>query len=622
MILTENASFLQRRFPRLWQNLQSFEPKRGLNLTLETARNQLPTLTVERNGAFLSLHSKYDPQAEGEKLIVGEELDGSQHVFFYGLGLGYHVEAFSRRFPQASFTIFEPFPEILLQCLANRKLADLSEMLQDLQAGFSEAERTAFLNRFISTFHAEVRVIALPSYQRIFIEDYQEFTKTFEKQLAMKRSSLQANRVYQGKWTMNAVTNLSRLLETPALLATDPACFKDKPAIIAAAGPSLQDDLDDLKQIKNEGRAYIFAAGSGLHPLLKQGIIPDGACSYDPNDNTCVFQPVIDGGMDSLPLLFGSTVGFSQFDRYLGPKLHFILNQDQVTPYYLKKRDGSPLEIISDSMTVSAVVLQLLYRLGCNPIIFTGQNLAYRNDQRYAAGIAYYNPKVSAAQNQAALLTEDVYGGQVATSPTFLAMKDNLEEWIKLCGNREIINATQGGARITGASFYPLAEVIRTRLTRPGVVVPDWAFRSDWPYDHSRLAAQQRRMEAERLEFEKIFRGIKRVLTDLSDQASRRDEAACRQGLLKFNRIWKRLIKNDFYRTFLLSFRKVELEYLARQTQTLVREDSVFSQAQWMAESFGRFVENCQSDLQKVLPKYEKLAENLLTRACSGRGAK
>lgn len=621
MISTENASILKRRFPQVWQSLQSRQPgvAGGLTLAVEPARNQWPTLMVERDGTSLYIHSKYDPGEEAEKLIDRHGLDGSQHVFFYGLGLGYHLECFSRRFPQTPFTVFEPFPEILLQYLSCRKLSDLAlDAMNDLQTAVAATDMSGFLNRFINGFHHDVRIIPLPSYQRIFAEDYQAFTKTFEKLLFMKRSSLHASRVYQGKWTINALGNLDRLLETPALFTTDPACFKDKPAIIAAAGPSLQDDLDHLKRIKEEGLAYIFAAGSGLHPLLKHGIIPDGACSYDPNDNSCVFQPVIDQGLDSLPLIFGSTVGFSQYARYPGPKLHFILNQDQVAPYYLQRRDGVPLEIVCDSMTISAVLLQLLYKLGCNPIIFTGQNLAYKDDQRYAAGIAYYKPQVSAAQKQAAVFTEDVYGGQVATSATFTAMKDNLEEWIKLFGDREIINATQGGARIAGTTFQPLTELIRTRLGQPGVVVPGWAARSGWPYDHSRLAGRQRKMEAGRVELQKILHDLQRVLKDMERRAARRDEPALEQLLFKFNRVWKRLLKNDFYRTFLVPLRKVELEYLARKIQALRLETGVAAKGQWIAEAFGRFARNCQTDLEKILPEYWKMAETLTARSDSG----
>ena len=45
------------------------------------------------------------------------------------------------------------------------------------------------------------------------------------------------------------------------------------PAIVVAAGPSLNKNIDELKRAK--GKAFIIAVDTAIKPLLKKGIIPD-----------------------------------------------------------------------------------------------------------------------------------------------------------------------------------------------------------------------------------------------------------------------------------------------------------------------------------------------------------
>ncbi|HYH02267.1 MAG TPA: 6-hydroxymethylpterin diphosphokinase MptE-like protein, partial [Bacillota bacterium] len=384
MILIENINILTERFPRVWQQLKALSDSTE---TLEKyqvveSKSKLPTLVVEQDGQKYYIHSKYNPAEEAQKFVTQFQTGKTyRHIFFYGVGLGYHVDALLAQYPGVSFTIFEPAPEILYRYLATQPLEQLPlQNLKYLATETTPNETFLFLKNYTSLLKDEVLFVTLPSYERIFKEHYTDFLKKFSSIVFYKRTGLRTDLVYQQKWALNSIKNFKYLLETPSFLESAREDFGGKPVIIAAAGPSLMDEIENLQTIKANRLAYIFSAGSGLHPLLNHGITPDAACLYDPNDNSVVYNPVIDQKIDNIPLIFGSSMGFSRFDEYPGPRFHFVINQDRVAPFYLQRSDKSDLAIIDDCPTITNVIFQLLSKLGCSPIIFVGQNLGFRGE--------------------------------------------------------------------------------------------------------------------------------------------------------------------------------------------------------------------------------------------------
>ena len=206
--------------------------------------------------------------------------------------------------------------------------------------------------------------------------------------LATKRFNLNANAAYQRKWLLNSIRNFKHLLATPNILRMENR-FKGIPALIVAAGPSLLDEIENLRIIKEKGLAYIFSAGSGLVPYSIT-VFTLTRPSYDPNKFDGVYKQVFEQKITEIPLIFGSTVGLS-VEKYPGPKAHMINSQDTVAPYYLRLKDGRT-PTFYDSSTISVVLVQLLKHLGFDPVILVGQNLAFRGEYRYASGSLTINP--------------------------------------------------------------------------------------------------------------------------------------------------------------------------------------------------------------------------------------
>ena len=617
MISIDNINIMTEKFPEAWRIIKEKtggRPPAG-PFAITAAKNGRPTLTVTQEGRTYYLHSRYDPEEEARR-FTGQfrEVKKYKHVFFYGVGLGYHIEAFTRVYPDLPFTIYEPRTEIFAHYLAHKSLADLPlKSLERIYIENTPAANVQFLANYADYINGEVLFVALPSYERLFPENYQEFTTIFQNILAGKRVALGTNYAYQKKWTLNSLANLQRVLGTPNILDEEiKGYFRGKPALIVAAGPSVHEEMENIRYIKENGLAYIFSVGSGIIPLLKEGIHPDAACVYDPKRNIFVYKKVIKERITTIPLIFGSSVGTDIFPDYPGPMLHMIMGQDTVAPYFLRFSNGEKPAVIQDAPTIAIVTLQLLAKLGASPVILAGQNLAYKDDLVYAKGIPYYNPKLTEKKRGQAFPVEDVYGGQVYTSEGLNMMRLNMEYFINMYKKVEFINTTKGGAKIKGARFLPLETVIKERLDRR-VVVRDWYKKSSAGYDRAYLREQQARMDEEISNLKKLFKSFDRNFETMNNLVARGNAAGLEKFFHKFDKDLKKLLKNQCYQVLLKPLNRVELELLGKKIDKIRFETDSVTKGRQVKEEFGKFIAGCRQELAPLETLYHRLREATVT---------
>ena len=379
MILTDNVLYLKKWSPKIWEGIKALEtkPASEQNVEVQTAKSGDPTLVIQVDGRPIYMHSKYNPVDEANQFIQQyEDLDEVEHVFFYGVGLGYHIDAFVEKYPKKRITLYEPEIEIMAKYLSRKDLKDFPN--QQLKTIFVEEDASQveqFITKFVDELNEEMLLIQLPSYERVFASSFKQFSDIFIRALASKKSSYNVNSSFEKRWTYNSMINFPETIKSPNILMQKKSYFEGKPVIVVAAGPSLQDEIDNLKKIKEEGTAYIFSVGTAINALLSHGIEPDAACTYDPSNlNRKVFEKINQLGITNIPLIYGSSVGYEVLQDYHGPKLHMITSQDHVSNYYLKMRDDSPIQLVYDASSIAIVTVHMLSQLKCNPVILVGQN--------------------------------------------------------------------------------------------------------------------------------------------------------------------------------------------------------------------------------------------------------
>ncbi len=221
MISIENITRIKKRFPKVWEAVKEIGDQLYYDkVRIESAKSGLPTLKVSNESGWGYLHSKYDPVAEAERIIENQTgIGANKHVFFYGVGLGYHVEAFVKKFPDVSFSIYEPKVEIFNQYLSVKAFENIdTKFLENVYVVSDPNENKSNLAHFVRSADKEVLIIVLPSYERVFSEEVKLFTSQFLDTVFLQKMTIQASLDFSKLMTVNSIINLPKVSETANIL--------------------------------------------------------------------------------------------------------------------------------------------------------------------------------------------------------------------------------------------------------------------------------------------------------------------------------------------------------------------------------------------------------------------
>ncbi|PYG89118.1 hypothetical protein LY28_00941 [Ruminiclostridium sufflavum DSM 19573] len=232
--------------------------------------------------------------------------------------------------------------------------------------------------------------------------------------------------------------------------------YKDKPAIIVGAGPSLDKNIQQLKRAK--GKALILCVDAALNSLLNVGIVPDLVASIERLELTSKFY-----NREDIP------------DEivFVGPNVvkDFTLNKFERIIFTGRAGDalirdfGSYIGFnnLDIGGNVSNVLIAFTEHLGCNPITFIGLDLAYTGGRTHTAGVSEALGKenmIGYKDKENIVYVKGQNGEMLETLEFFMYAKNWIEMNMVRNSQNLFINATEGGAMIEGALNQKLAEVI------------------------------------------------------------------------------------------------------------------------------------------------------------------
>ncbi|MCZ8536937.1 DUF115 domain-containing protein [Paenisporosarcina quisquiliarum] len=579
------------------------------NIIVEQAKTGVQTLKMLIDGKMQYVHSKYDPKKDAQRFVDKFESENIKHVIFVGMGLGYHVENFTKAHPDTKYSIYEPDEQALLTYLSCKSIYDLPiNNLVRIFTGTDEEILMRELKSLLQSSNGVLKIITLPVYEKIYSEQIELIMKELVESMKIKKSTLVTNVSFQKRWTINSIKNFPKVLKTPNILHDiDKNAFKDKPAIIVAAGPSLNEEYENLRYIKENGLAYIFSVGSAINSLIEQGIYPDAACTYDPKEyNHLVFEKLKGLNISEVPLIFGSSVGFETLRNYPGEMLHMLTNQDTIAPHYIDKSEN--INVVLDASSIAVVTFQLLRMLGCSQIVLVGQNLAFQNNSRYAEGINYdFIPNELSEKEKVSLLTvKDVSGQEIQTNESFNRMRQQLERYINLSPNQEVINTTKGGAHIEGTVFMPLTEVISERWTETVNVKPNW-FEGENTYNliYTKKQIDSMLNAMHRLNLE-ISRALK-TLCDINSAVNMNRTKVLEKTFIRFDKDFKKIKSNIFYKAFIEPMVRVYNQRLSEVIQEVRFENDLIKKGRVISEIYVGFLNECQEQMHALQPYVQEL---------------
>lgn len=615
MILIDNRNVLRMKDRELLNEMSKMDQQESSGqVIVEQAKTGVPTIKIVQEGKTQYLQSKYDPQKEAQRFagkFAGEPIS---YVLFVGVGTAYHIEAFVESHPDTKFAIYEPNEEVLHAYLSNFRLDKLPvRNLLKIFTGTEQEHVTLEVQQLLAQSNNVLKIITLPVYEKLYGEQVNGILEKALEAIKNKHSSLATNIAFQKRWTINSIKNFPTVLQTPNILHDiDRSAFERKPAIIVAAGPSLNEEFENLRYIKEHGLAYIFSVGSAINALIEQGIYPDAACTYDPQDiNYRVIQVIKDKGITEIPLVFGSSVGFETLENYPGDLLHMIVNQDTVAPAFLESVDHINLEFVNDAPSIAVITFQLLAKLHVNQIILVGQNLAYLEDEYYAKGIDYGtgNNTVTEEKLKTMPIVNNVYGSEVRTTEGFISMRKQLEMYISLYPQIKVWNTTKGGATILGSEFSPLEEVMQNEL-KISVVEKNWPqlLKQENTFNLNQKVSEIEK-QAVILEstINKAFSIVRSINQEV--QYKRTNQLENKYNLLDSE--MNRIRMNPFYKIFIEPMIRVQQERLSAKVKQVKYENTAIKKANVLIEEFTLFIAECAKDYNLSMQLFKEMKERI-----------
>lgn len=577
-MLADNINFLKKNYPSFYNATKDWEEKlTQKHFESEKTKTGQETLKYVNASKSIYVHSKYDPQKEATMLIdnleKNETINSDTHVVFFGLGLAYHIDEFVNRHPDMKFSVIEPSMEVFvhfLDCKPAKKI-----FTKELVSFVIGDNISSFLNQWSDGRENSVVIFELPSYKNIFSFELERFFILFKEHIKNKRSQLSVNYVFKERWILNSVNNFKTVLRTPNILLENNEVFLNKTAILVAAGPSLNYEIENLRKIREMGLAYIFSVGSAINTLLENNIYPHAMCTIDPGvHNQEVFKKANKKGIKTIPMIFGSSVGFESLVQYQGPKYHMITSQDTIADYFLQTETNEKVGRISDAPSVAVATYELLVKLGFKQILLVGQNFAYLKDKHYAEGVEY-NPEKS----QTIEIVKDTNGNDVETTHVFNLMKRSLESAISHY-QLKTINTTIGGAEIAGTEFQTLASIIEKTLTKKEAFEDDFSkiIHHDI-YNRDYLLEQSERLTKSFEDYELLVGKIYHKLKQLRDCIQEQQIKMIGKTHREMDQMIYKLENNDYFKLIAVQMNRVEYVMLVNDNKQYRNEKNDLIQA-------------------------------------------
>ena len=240
-----NLRTLEVRFPELARLLRKTAPA-----DLETVPAASGDPTARVSGRFL--HSRYDPEGEARKAAASVSASGADTVVILGLGLGYAAQAALSELPGARIVTAEADPAFLSACLGIRDLGAL--LADDRVSLLAGGEPEGLLWAFERLETRKVRVLENKAETELYPEWYARAQAVLARWEDKEAINVNTLRRFGRLWVRNLARNLDEIPRRPGCLRPGGLARRDCPAVIAAAGPSLDEILPRLPRTAGEGR--------------------------------------------------------------------------------------------------------------------------------------------------------------------------------------------------------------------------------------------------------------------------------------------------------------------------------------------------------------------------------
>lgn len=448
--LEQNLAIMDTRDPELAALMRSDLDCSHIEV-LPSQQPDVPTVRVTLpSGEQVLLHNIEDPLGSAARSAEKHDMKAENASILLGFGLGYLPRELAKKVEKKHpIVICEVDPAMLKTALT---LVDLHEVLDSDYIKILVGEQISLQDLIIRLsakfMTAKVDVLLYGPSVRLNPKAYGELEATAKKEslaiILNRNTTLKAGQ----RMTENILLNFPDVLRSAGAKHLE-NLFQGRPAVLVAAGPSLEKNVHLLREL--QGRAVIIAVDTALRLLLPLGIKPDIVTTIDFNQVN--FQKFANVPIDpDISLVYHPGGYYESIRAFQGPRFTSSRVPNRIPAWlmqYVEDKGG-----LSSGTTVAHLSFFLARHMGCDPIVFMGQDLAFPKNQVHAGDLSLWDINTSDMET-----VEDIFGEPVGSMTSFKHAIYHFEKAFKET-QATIIDATEAGAKKEGARPMRLREVI------------------------------------------------------------------------------------------------------------------------------------------------------------------
>lgn len=518
------------------------------DITWEESREKgvlTATVVREREGGGeerITMASKYKPTGEAKDFACDIDFEETGALVVLGCGLGYHVGELAKRTKDSMIVVYEGDIRMLrsvlerIDCRGWLGANNVFLFVGDV-AG---SELTRRLEYRVNVVTLGTKIVTHAPSRRLDDGKALKFNEEVTRFVGYCRSVVATSFALAAASCRNLANNLG-LYSGGARINELRDLYKGNPAVLVSAGPSLAKNIHLLDCEGIRERAVIIGVQTVLRPLLDRGVRPHFVTALDYHEISRRFYEGI-GQLDDVTLVAEPKANKAILDSYPGP-IRMCCSS------FLDLLLGSvsrPVDALQAGATVAHLSFYLAQYLGCDPIIFIGQDLAFSDGLYYCPGTAIHevwscelSPFVTlemmewkriARTKRSLRERTDVNGKKVYTDEQMLPYHQQFERDFA-AAPQQIINATEGGLPKAHTQNMTLSEALeRYAVGRlPEVPIPSRAL------DIERLEKTHEHLQERIKELHELRKVSQRTIPVL------RDMIKSQRDLKKMDRLFKKL---------------------------------------------------------------------------------
>ena len=457
-IYQKNLSALKQKDPLLALALMQVKPNEKFEVFMD---NDPANFNIIRKSDSAPLFPHKPLEETLQKITDFIPYSYYPYLYFYGLGNGVFYKMLLGNEQISRIVVIEPEIEILFIVLNLLDFAEdiLSDKIVILYAPYCNyvMVNSLFMMDKKSRLYAKVYDLFIFNF---FYESYQANIAEISGHFVR---AIEHNVISVGNDTKDAIIgikqhiyNLPDMLKSPTLINLVENLKNRDTAIIVSTGPSLSKQLPLLKQIAPY--ATLFCIDASFPILYQAGIKPDVVLSLERVEATAKFytdtpKKAQEGVVFALTSIVHPTLKDAITDG---------VKQFSMRPFgYTNMFGFHEYGYVGIGMSAANMAYEMVVHGRFKRCIIIGQDLAFGEDGSSHAKGAIYGSDEIKPKEQKVFVEKYGGGGEVETTLVWKLFLQFFETDIAHTPYKlEVINATEGGARIHGSIEMPFSKAI------------------------------------------------------------------------------------------------------------------------------------------------------------------